>query len=79
MLMTASKLRENIYNVLDNVLETGIPVEIQRRGKLLKIVSAGVQSKLANLKKHDVLKEDPEDIVHMDWSDQKSNISESKI
>ncbi len=73
MLITASKLRENIYNVLDNVLETGIPVEIQRRGKVLKIVSAGGRSKLANLKKHDILATDPDDIVHIDWSDQWKN------
>ena len=70
MMMTASKLRENIYNVLDRVLETGVPVEIQRRGKILKIVSSFGRSKLANLKKHDVLVCDPHDIVHSDWSDQ---------
>ena len=36
--ITASKLRENVYRILDEVLETGIPVEINRRGKKLKIV-----------------------------------------
>src|SRR5688572_10675401 len=29
---------EDIYRILDQVLETGVPVEIERRGKLLKIV-----------------------------------------
>jgi hypothetical protein len=38
MPLTASKLRENIYRILDQVLETGVPVEIERRGKILKIV-----------------------------------------
>ena len=33
MPVTASKLRENIYRILDQVLETGVPVEIERRGK----------------------------------------------
>ena len=70
MIMTASKLRGNIYNVLDRVLQTGVPVEIQRRGKVLKIVPPAGRNKLANLKKHDVLKGDPRSIVHMDWSDQ---------
>ena len=70
MIMTASKLRQNIYNVLDRALETGVPVEIQRRGKILKIVPSVGKNKLANLKKHDVLKGDPQDIVHVDWSDQ---------
>ena len=67
-MMNASKLRENIYNVLDRVLRTGVSVEIQRRGKILKIISISGKDKLANLKKHGVLKTSPQDIVHMDWS-----------
>ena len=69
-MMNASRLRENIYNVLDRVLRTGVPIEVQRRGKILKIVPFSGPSKLANLKKHDVLKTSPSSIVHMDWSDQ---------
>ena len=67
-MINASKLRGDIYNVLDQVLRTGVPVEIQRRGKVLKIVSVSSRNKLANLKKHDVLKTSPQNIVHMDWS-----------
>lgn len=70
MMITASKLRANIYNVLDQVLETGIAVEIQRKGKTLKIVPVRGVSKLANMRTHDVLAVNPEEIVHMDWSDQ---------
>ena len=67
--LTASKLRENVYRILDEVLETGIPVEIERRGKILKIVSAAPPNKLDNLKYHpDYLLGDPEDLVHLDWS-----------
>jgi len=73
MIMTASKLRANIYNVLDKVLETGVAVEIHRKGKTLKIISIDKKSKLANIKKHHVLAVDPHDIVHMDWSDQWKN------
>ena len=68
MIMTASKLRQNIYNVLDQVLESGIPAEIKRRGKTLKIILPAGQNKLANLKKHNVLTVDPQSIVHIDWS-----------
>lgn len=32
-----SQLREDIYRILDQVLETGVPVEIERHGKLLKV------------------------------------------
>ncbi len=70
MPFTASKLRENIYRVLDEVLATGVPVEITRKGRRLKIVPIDGPDKLANLKKRDVLKGDPEDIVHLDWTDE---------
>ena len=39
MILTASKLREDIYRVLDHVLATGEPVEIERNGRRLRIVA----------------------------------------
>ncbi|HEX5759099.1 MAG TPA: type II toxin-antitoxin system Phd/YefM family antitoxin [Thermoanaerobaculia bacterium] len=68
--MTPSKLRENLYKILDQVLETGVPVEILRRGKVLKIVPGKSQSRLANLERRPYLRTDPEDLVHIDWSDE---------
>jgi hypothetical protein len=68
MTLKASSLRENIYRILDQVLETGVPVEIERRGKILKIVLAESRSKLANLKPRPYLLSDPEELVHLDWS-----------
>jgi len=50
MVLKASSLREDVYRILDQVLETGVPVEIEWRGKILKIVSAEPPSKLENLK-----------------------------
>ena len=69
MALKASALRENIYRILDEVLETGVPVEIERRGKILKIVSAEPRSELDNLKaRPSYLLSDPEELVHLDWS-----------
>ena len=70
MRIKASKLRENIYRILDQVLETGVPVEIERRGKVLKIVCEEPPSKLARLVPRDYLRGSPEDLVHLDWSDE---------
>ena len=56
MIVTASKLRANIYNVLDKVLETGVAVEINRKGRTLKIIPVGRPSKLSNLKNHNTFK-----------------------
>jgi prevent-host-death family protein len=68
MPLTASKLRENIYGILDEVLATGVPVEVVRKGKVLKIVPEKRASKLAKLKKRSAFVGDPDDIIGMDWS-----------
>jgi hypothetical protein len=68
MRVTASKLRENIYRILDQAIETGQPVEIERKGVVLRIVTDPPPSKLARLKKRSVFVGDPDDIIGMDWS-----------
>jgi hypothetical protein len=69
MRLTASRLRQDIYRILDQVLESGVPVEIERRGKILKIVPPEESSKLGSLRPRDYLNVDPEDVVHIDWSE----------
>ena len=65
---TASGLRENIYSVLDEILETGNPVLLERNGRRLRIVPEIPILKLAKLKARKVIKGDPKDITHIDWS-----------
>jgi len=68
MLLTTSKLRENIYRLLDSVLRTGKPLEIKRGGRWLKIVALEPVKKLARLERHAVFNEDPDNFVHLDWT-----------
>jgi hypothetical protein len=71
MVLTASRLRENIYRILDQVAETGIPVEIVRGRRRLKIVPAGeaLPRKTDRLKlRPKALVGDPQKLVHLDWS-----------
>ena len=69
MRITASKLRENVYQILDEAIATGVPVEVIRKGKVLKIVPDKPVSKLDRLKKRkNVFVGDVEDIIGMDWS-----------
>lgn len=71
MSLTASKLRQDIYRILDRVLETGVPVEIERRGRILRIVPERSVDKLSALpRRDDYLRCDPEELVHLDWSDE---------
>jgi hypothetical protein len=71
--LTASRLRANVYRVLDQVLETGIPVEVERHGRRLRIVTADSGSpapagRLRRLKARKYLRCAPEALVHVDWS-----------
>lgn len=69
MAITASELRAQIYKLLDEVLESGKPLEIERKGKLLRIVPAEPAAKLAKLVRRDeAVTGDPGDLVHLDWS-----------
>jgi len=67
MRITASKLRESIYRILDEAIASGVPVEVIRRGTLLKIVPEKRPSKLSRLKKRSAYRGDPDEIVGMDW------------
>lgn len=68
---TPSRLRADLYRILDSVIETGISVEIERKGHTLRIVPAESSNRLANLLPHpEYLQGDPESIVHVDWSEE---------
>jgi prevent-host-death family protein len=64
-----SKLRANLYQAVDHVLETGEPITIKRHGRIVRLTPDAPRGKLANLRPHPgFLKGDVDDIVHMDWS-----------
>lgn len=66
---TASKLRANIYRMLDEVLETGQPLEIERNGKTLVIAPKEEQSFWDRLpRRKGAIVGDPDDLIHIDWS-----------
>jgi hypothetical protein len=56
-----------VYSILDETLETGVPVEIVRKGRVLRIVPDQKPSKLARLKKRACIVGDFDSIVHMNW------------
>jgi hypothetical protein len=67
MRVTASKLRENIYRILDEAISTGTPIEVIRKGTVLRIVPEQRVSKLSRLKKRRGFRGDPDDVIGMDW------------
>jgi len=74
MAITATALRQNVYQILDQVIETGKPVEVIRKGSIIKLVPQKKVSKLSRLKKRDWFVGDPDDIIGMDWSKEWSEL-----
>ena len=69
MAISASKLRANVYRLLDEVLETGRPLEIERNGKVLVIASKQGQSFWDRLPRREgAIVGDPDELIHIDWS-----------
>jgi hypothetical protein len=68
MTYSATKLRQNLYNILDQVIEKGIPIEIERKGVKLKIVPENPVSKWDRLEPHNIVNGDPEDLVSINWA-----------
>ena len=66
--ITVTELRKNIYKLLDEVLNTGIPLEINKRGKKLKIIPGGRANKLENLiSRPKVIKGNSDDLAGISW------------
>ncbi len=51
MTISATKLRADIYRLIGNVIKTGEPLEVESRGKKVRIVPAEPRDKLTNLVK----------------------------
>jgi hypothetical protein len=61
--------QENFLEILDKVAETGVPLEIQRKGKRLLVTPIDKRRKLDQLESHpDFIVGNPDDLVHIDWS-----------
>jgi len=73
MAMSLTALRQQLFKAVDQVIETGIPLEIERHGHRVKIVLEEQKSKLANLKQHDCIVGDPDDLIDLsvaEWTEE---------
>ena len=71
MPMTLTTLRQQLFNAVDQVIATGIPLVIMRNGHRVKIVLEEKKSKLANLKQHNCIIGNPDDLIDFpvaEWS-----------
>jgi hypothetical protein len=67
--LSASQLRANVYRLLDQVLETGKPLEIERNGKTLVILPKEQETIWDRLpRRQGFIVGDPDELIHIDWS-----------
>ena len=75
MSMSLTALRQQLFSMVDQVIETGIPIEIKRNGHIVKIVLDDKKSKLDNLVRHDCVVGDPEELIYIssqEWNEEKN-------
>jgi prevent-host-death family protein len=66
--VTPTELRANIYQLLDEVVKTGVPLEIKKGDKKLRIVPVDKCDKLERLSpRPEAIAGDPEDLVTIRW------------
>ena len=69
MPISLTKLRADLYKIVDQVIDTGLPVDIERNGKKVRIIALEKKSKLANIKPHPgTIVGNPDELIHLDWS-----------
>lgn len=61
--LTLTTLRHRLFEVADRVLETGVPVAIERRGRTLLLTPQAAESKLARLKPRKLVRGASESLV----------------
>ena len=69
MTVTASQLRQDIYRLIDHVLETGEPLEISRKGHTLRLVRDEPASRFDVMRTNvELVVGDPEELADLGWS-----------
>ena len=75
MTISITELRKQLFKAVDEIINTGIPLEIKRKGHTLKITLAEKKRKLDNLKPHDCIVGDPDELATLKiaaWSEEKN-------
>ncbi|MBW1894179.1 MAG: type II toxin-antitoxin system Phd/YefM family antitoxin [Deltaproteobacteria bacterium] len=72
--ISPTALRNNLFKIIDSVIQTGIPVEIERKGHRLKIIVEEKKSKFKNLKPRNCIVGDPDELIDIkvaEWDEEK--------
>jgi prevent-host-death family protein len=75
MEITATELRNNLYKILDRVLENGEEITIRRKGKKIRMIDASPKRRSDRLVPHDTIVGDPEELVSLkvwEWNEERN-------
>ena len=64
--LSISALRRNLFGIIDEVIRTGVPAEIERNGHRVRIVLADRKSKLGNLSRRNCIPGDPDELIDLE-------------
>lgn len=67
MEITLSELRAKIFKIFDELIQSGKPLLIKRKGVLIRISAQGRTSRLARMKKRPGLLVKPEELIACEW------------
>lgn len=67
MTVTPTKLRENLFSLLDEAIETGKVLDVKRKGHILHIVPEKKLSKLDNIVPKKITNASDEEIIDANW------------
>jgi hypothetical protein len=70
MPIKATYFRQNLYQLLDKVALEGLVLEIERNGKILRVVPETTVSKFDRLEPHQSTVQDEDDLLGMDWTNE---------
>lgn len=66
--ITLTELRGNLYKLIDQTIETGVPIEIERKGHILKVSLEKTPSKMSRLiARPETITQNGDDLLHADW------------
>ena len=69
--VTPTQLRKNIYNLLDEVLDTGIPIEIKKGDRKLRIIPEEKIDKFQKLLyRPEAINAKPEELIDLSWKEE---------
>jgi hypothetical protein len=73
--VSVTTLRQNLFRLVDKVIETGMPLVIKRKGKNLILTPEATTSKLSRLRSRRLVKGKPEALVNIkvgEWRELKN-------